>query len=78
MIELNALKGPIIQWPSEATDPTTKALNVSSYFFDIAIQMKLILKNANVVHPSESGNMLIMAYAHAQRTGDISLISQHV
>lgn len=27
---------------------------------------------------TESGNMLIMAYAHAKRTGDISLLSQHV
>lgn len=26
----------------------------------------------------ESGNMLIMAYAHAKRTGDTSLLSQHV
>lgn len=26
----------------------------------------------------ESGNMLIMTYAHAQRTGDISLLSRHV
>ena len=38
----------------------------------------LRLSNQNAVHYIESGNMLIMAYAHAQRTGDTSLISQHV
>ena len=38
----------------------------------------LKLSSQNTVHYIESGNMLIMAYAHAQRTGDTSLISQHV
>lgn len=59
-----------ILWRREITSDTMKVSNVSD--------LRRPLTILSQVQISESGNMLIMTYAHAQRSGDTSLLFQHV